>query len=135
MLITRETDYAIRILRVLADKERHNVSEFCESDFIPKQFAYKIIKKLSDAGMISSTRGVNGGCELVTDLKDLNLYDVIKVTDPDNVLSECLKPGNECPWKDNNKGHCSVHTHLWQIQKVVDEELKKHNLKDMFNLK
>ena len=46
MLITRETDYALRVLRALSDGEQHTAGEISSTQLVPKQFAYKIIKKL-----------------------------------------------------------------------------------------
>ena len=128
MLVTREVDYAFRIVRCLSDGKRHSMTEICEDQIIPQQFAYKIIKKLSDAGVIKSIRGVNGGCELTCDLKTLTLYDVIKVIDSDRYISECVKPGDECPWREGNDDFCSVHVQLCKIQAVLDRELKKHTI-------
>ena len=39
MIITKETDYAMRILRVLLDGEKHSVAEMSETELIPTQFA------------------------------------------------------------------------------------------------
>ena len=47
MLITRETDYALRMLRVLLDEEKHSAAEMAETELIPMQFAYQILRKLS----------------------------------------------------------------------------------------
>ena len=47
MIITKETDYALRILRVLMDGEKHSVAEMSETELIPNQFAYQILRKLS----------------------------------------------------------------------------------------
>ena len=62
MLLSRETDYALRILQSLLDGERKATGDISTSEMIPQQFAYKIIKKLSRAGLIEITRGVDGGC-------------------------------------------------------------------------
>ena len=43
MIITKEIDYAIRMLRVLADKEQHSVQKMSETEDVPCHFAYKII--------------------------------------------------------------------------------------------
>ena len=42
MIITKETDYAMRILRVLLDGEKHSVAEMSKTELIPTQFAYQI---------------------------------------------------------------------------------------------
>lgn len=49
MIITKETDYALRILRVLLDGEKHSVAEMSETELIPNQFAYQILRKLAAA--------------------------------------------------------------------------------------
>ena len=64
MLITRETDYALRVLRALSDGEQHTAGEISSTQLVPKQFAYKIIKKLDKGGLVSIARGVDGGCAI-----------------------------------------------------------------------
>ena len=56
MIITRETDYAIRILRSLADLQLKNIREISDEQLVPRQFAYKISKKLERAGFIEIIR-------------------------------------------------------------------------------
>ena len=62
MIITRETDYAIRILRSLADLQLKNIREISDEQLVPRQFAYKISKKLERAGFIEIIRGAHGIC-------------------------------------------------------------------------
>ena len=52
MIITKETDYALRILRVLLDGEKHSVAEMSETELIPNQFAYQILRKLSAGNLV-----------------------------------------------------------------------------------
>lgn len=52
MLITRETDYALRMLRVLLDEEKHSAAEMAETELIPMQFAYQILRKLSAGELV-----------------------------------------------------------------------------------
>lgn len=58
MIITRETDYAIRILRSLADLQLKNIREISDEQLVPRQFAYKISKKLERAGFGSLTLAI-----------------------------------------------------------------------------
>ena len=64
MIITKETDYALRILRVLLDGEKHSVAEMSETELIPNQFAYQILRKLSAGNLVRVSRGALGGCAL-----------------------------------------------------------------------
>ena len=57
MFITRECDYAVRVIRALAGESRLSVSEICEKESITAPFAYKILKKLQEAG---ACKGVPG---------------------------------------------------------------------------
>ena len=54
MLITRRSDYAMRIFRALQDGKVHNVREICTKEDIPKAFAYKILRELEQAGFVKS---------------------------------------------------------------------------------
>ena len=79
MIITKETDYALRILRVLLDGEKHSVAEMSETELIPTQFAYQILRKLSAGNLVQVSRGALGGCELSCDLDATSLYDLMGV--------------------------------------------------------
>ena len=131
MLINRESDYALRILRTLADGEKHPVGDLCKNEDIPQQFCYKILKKLSDAGYVVSSRGVGGGCVLSADLKAITFLDLMKALDTDRFINACLKPGFVCEWKEKNCSVCTYHSYLAMVQRTIDNELASHTLYDM----
>ena len=86
MIITKETDYALRILRVLLDGEKHSVAEMSETELIPNQFAYQILRKLSAGNLVRVSRGALGGCELSCDLDATSLYDLMGVVGERGIL-------------------------------------------------
>ena len=51
-MITRETDYALRLLRALQDGRRRTAAEVAGQELVPLAFAYKILKKLAQAGIL-----------------------------------------------------------------------------------
>ena len=57
MVITRETDYALRILRALLDGKLHTAGQIAQDELLPQAFAYKILKKLEKAGLVEVVRG------------------------------------------------------------------------------
>ena len=132
MIITRETDYALRILRALADEEQHTVGELARQELIPQQFAYKILKKLTKAGLVQTFRGVDGGCRLTADLAETTLYDVITAVEEGGSLSACMEPGYQCDWQAAH-GSCSIHCRLAEVQQRLDEELKAHSLQKILS--
>lgn len=128
MLITRETDYALRILRGLTDGQRHTMKTLCEAEQVPQQFAYKIIKKLALGGLVQNTRGVDGGCQLIADLKQVSLYDLIALLEEGPRVSACMQPDYECAWKECHGRDCRAHRKLAEIQRVLDRELRAFDL-------
>lgn len=131
MLITRETDYVLRVLRVLTDGERHTMKALCETEEIPQQFAYKIIRKLADADMITCTRGVNGGCQLKNDLAAYTLYDLITTINPDRYVNACMDPHYSCDWRKKHDGHCGLHNRQKEVQDEMELLLRRYRLSDM----
>ncbi len=115
MIITRETDYAIRILRSLLNLRLKNIREISDEQSIPRQFAYKISKKLERAGYIEIIRGAQGGCRLVSDLHQITLMDLIHVMDRENMMNSCLDGDYSCPYREKMKD-CSIHNSLKYIQ-------------------
>ena len=122
MLITRETDYALRVLRALSDGGLHTAGEIAQGQLVPKPFAYKIIKKLGRAGLVSIVRGADGGCRLAADLMQVTLYDLMAAVESPVRLSACMDPGYPCPWREAHGG-CDVHCSLIQVQRQLDAAL------------
>jgi Rrf2 family protein len=124
MFITREADYAIRVLRAVADGEQSNVGEICKKEILPQQFVYKILKKIEQMGLIRIMRGAQGGCVLVGDLRKTSLYDLINSLEGYRAISDCMKKGHECEWKKQHAMPCTVHKQLVRIQGSLEKELR-----------
>ena len=124
MFVTREADYGIRIVRALASGKKMNIAAICEQENVPRQFAYKILKELSHAGIVTIIRGVSGGYVLSADLSKLTLYDILTVVDADLFINKCMDPEYDCE-RNQALGPCKVHKEISRIQKVMEEELKK----------
>lgn len=128
MLFTKESDYAIRIVRALKSGEQRNVQEICDAEEIPKAFCYKITKKLSQAGIVEAVRGAKGGFCLTRSIRELTLYDVIIAVEPDFSVIECIH--HFCNQNSGSK-RCKVHCELLEIQHTVEELLQKKTLYDI----
>lgn len=131
LLITRETDYALRVLRVLSGGEQVATGDICRQEMLPQQFVYKILKKLERAGLVQITRGTDGGSRLTADLQKVSLYDLTEIMDADKRISACMTPGFQCTWQQKCGSECTVHKQLVQIQNVLDDELRSHSLHQM----
>lgn len=130
MIITRRSDYAIRICRALRDKKIHNVREICEAEDIPKAFAYKIIREMELNGFVKSERGNQGGYYLCRDLDDLTLYDLVSITEDHLSIVHCM---NEPCGRDTDDLPCKVHMEMERIQDIMINELKRKSIAEIIN--
>ena len=127
MFLTKECDYAIRVVRALSDFERKTVKMIAKHEQVPYSFAYKILKKLERIGMVSSARGTLGGYQLAKKLDQITIFDIISAVNSNLYINECLKPGYICPHNNGNK-LCSVHEELERIQDELVERLKSKTI-------
>lgn len=127
MLITRESDYAIRIIRALSHGEITSVQSICEQENLTSAITYKIARKLEKASILKSYRGNTGGYQLNKDLDSLTLYDIVTVIDPKLLLIDCMQSGYEC-LLNSPKQPCLVHPEFCRIQNQLNQELKANSL-------
>ena len=132
MLITRETDYAIRALRALSDGSKWTLSKICEKEFVPHQFGYKIMKKLSLAGFVVIKRGKEGGYIIDESIKDKTLLDLMDVMENPAGVSPCLDPDYVCEVHQGQEDLCAVNIRLSKLQTSLNNELSSINLLDLF---
>lgn len=128
MLITRRSDYAMRICRVLKDGKVHNVREICQKEEIPRAFAYKILRELEMADLVKSERGNQGGYYLNKSLSDLTIYDVVSITEGDLAILHCMR--EDCS-RNSDTMPCKVHQEIERIQKILISEMKKKTIADI----
>lgn len=132
MFITRERDYAMRVVRALMGETRLSVSDICEREAITAPFAYKILKKLQNAGIVQGYRGVHGGYALKKDPAELTLYDIYSAIDSDMSIIECLNGRCECARNGQNGVPCYAHDELKDIQDELWTMLRRKSIKELF---
>jgi Rrf2 family protein len=130
MLITREMDYGIRVVRELCHKDLCSAAEISDSEGIPMAFAYKILKKLEQNDIVEVVRGKNGGYRLTRPCSELTLYDMISAVDRQVLITECMAEGYCCTSPQGPR--CTVHNELMRIQDIVVTELKRNTLDTVF---
>ena len=132
MFISRESDYAMRVVRALMGETRLSVSDICEREAITAPFAYKILKKLQNAGIVQGYRGVHGGYALKKDPAELTLYDIYSAIDSDMSIIECLNGRCECARNGQNGVPCYAHDELKDIRDELWTMLRRKSIKELF---
>jgi Rrf2 family protein len=133
MFISKECDYAVRIIRELADGSKKTVADICRQEHISHQFAYKIVKKLEKAALVRAFRGKAGGYALSKDMDAFSLYDVFAAVEGGMVLTACLREGFICPM---NRGDspCCVHREFIRLQDMLAAGLKEKTVSEVLGL-
>ena len=132
MLITRETDYAIRALRALSGGGKKTLSQICKEEIVPQQFGYKILKKLARADYVTIKRGKDGGYCIAADFNKRTLFDLTTVMENPMDISPCVVPDYVCEAHDAKGSPCLVNLKLSAIQRQIEDELKAVNLLSLF---
>ena len=94
MRLTVYTDYALRMLMYLAVKDDGlaTIGEVAERYGISKNHLMKVAHQLGVAGYVDTVRGRSGGLRLAKPVGAIGLGDVVRHTEPDMALVQCLKP-------------------------------------------
>jgi len=108
MQITRAADYAVRVaihLASLPPGVKVQRSELAKATGAPDSFLSKVLQRLVQTGLLSSSRGATGGFELAWGQKDLTVLDVVEAIEGRTQLNLCLSDGPTCDRKTWCPGH------------------------------
>ena len=129
MEISRKTDYALRMLFLLAEEDGRLVSvrSAAEQVNVPYSFARSIQHELVEAGILESRRGVNGGMRLKADPKELTIRQIVEAIQGPLCIHDCTDDGIDCPLLAT----CCYHP-LWTgVRELVNDYLDSVTLDDM----
>ena len=129
MLITREMDYALRILRALHREKQLSAAAIAQRETMPKAVTLKLLKQLHVAGLVTSRRGASGGY-LLNSCKPLFLWDVFLALEGAPLVNRFQQP--QYQFENYPEGGCGLCRELSRIQSVLDAELRKTPLSAIF---
>jgi Rrf2 family protein len=125
MKITREADYALRIVAMLAKSgNQMEAKTIAERNGVPYRFTLKILRKIVRAGYLKSYRGANGGYTLNVSPEEITLRNVIEVIDGPIALNLCA---SGCC----NSESCKIGNSLAKIQHKLTDQLDGVTFKDI----
>ncbi len=123
MHITREADYAIRMVHFIAGKsEIVDAQSIANAADVSLNFALKILRKLVAQGVITSFKGVKGGYILAKSADEISILEVIEAVSGTYVFNRCLLEGFECP--RNEDGTCPYHKVFCDVTHSVKGQLQ-----------
>lgn len=130
MRLTRQTNYAVRILMYCAaNKDRlSRIPDIAEAYSLSELFLFKILQPLVENGLIETVRGRNGGVRLARPAESISLFDVVRVTEDNFAMAECFEnDAVECPLVDA----CGVNEALRKALGAFFEVLEGYSIADL----
>jgi Rrf2 family transcriptional regulator, nitric oxide-sensitive transcriptional repressor len=122
MRLTIHTDYALRMLIVLALREGAVVSvgEIADSFGISRHHLIKVAQHLRSGGYVETTRGNGGGLRLAQPAAAINIGVVVRHTESDMHLVTCFAPDGQCRIYNGCFLHSVLHEALEAFFAVLD---------------
>ena len=129
MRLSTFSDYSLRVLMYLgAQPDRlATIAEIASSHGISESHLMKVVHQLGRGGFIETVRGKGGGIRLAQAAKDIVLGDVIRHTENDFALAECLAGSTAC----RIQGACCLNSILDQAVKALFLVLDGYTLADL----
>ena len=132
MVITKDIVYAIKAVQALSDSNIKTLKEISEKQKIPASFTYKILKDLSCAKIVRSSRGPMGGYRLLKKPEDISLFCIISSIKGDLSIEQRFNLTSLCPCDSNGDG-CPVHRDFEYLQAEVILSLKNNTIDKLSN--
>ena len=125
-LINRDTDYAVKALLYIVQKnpKRMSVSELVNALDIPRPFLRKILQTLNREGVLNSFKGVGGGFVLAMPPEEILLTRLIDIFQKPVKLTECIFKEKIC----SEVRTCPLKKRIDAIEQHVISELESITL-------
>ena len=130
MQLTREGDYAVRVLVDLAGRRPGEVVRTDDLTLVtgvPRAYLAKIIQALVRAGLVQTRQGPRGGVSLLRDPGTITLRQMVEAVEGPIRLNRCLVRAGECP----RDLFCAAHPVWARIQTVLIRELEAVTAKEL----
>lgn len=132
MNLSKFSDYGFRILIYLGNNpdKLFTVDELASTLNLSSHHIKKIVYKLAKSGYLSSSKGRNGGIKLGFCPHDINLGDILDITEDNLNIVECFSiENNNCDISSSCKLKPILNEALISFKNI----LKKYTLEDILN--
>ncbi len=131
MQLSKFTDYAFRVLIYMATskQELFTVEQLAEVLDVSEHHLKKVVYKLAKTQYVTSMKGRGGGIKLAVLPEDINLGDVLRITEENLYLVECIHSGTMCSFIGDRT--CKLKGVIIESTNKFIEEFGKYSLKDV----
>lgn len=128
-LLTRDTDYAVRALGLMAAQPIRvwTVHELSRASGIPWPFLRRILQRLHRGGFLGSFKGSRGGFRLQREAKRISLLDLVETFQGPFCLNECSFKRRRCP----RTAACLLRKKLARLERTVRKQMRGLSLQSL----
>lgn len=131
MIFSKATIYGIKSIVYVAKqqngKDYVSIREIAEKLEIPFHFLTKILQKLTQAGIIVSSKGVKGGVRINKSLDEVSLRDLVGAIDNIQEIDRCVLGFSKC----NSNDPCILHSYWLDPKTMINSMLSGKNLEEL----
>ncbi|RQP10626.1 MAG: Rrf2 family transcriptional regulator [Chryseobacterium sp.] len=132
MLFSKACEYAIKasifITKESLSGRRANVRAIAEATQAPEAFVAKTLQPLARNGILTSTKGQQGGFSVEPEqMNTIKLMDIIKIIDGDGLFTRCAFGLSQC----SEVRPCPLHEHYKPIRRELTEMMQSFTLYDL----
>lgn len=129
MRLTQFTDYAVRVLihAAVSDGRYSTVNEIAVAYGISRNHLLKVVRGLAGLGYIKTVRGKHGGLRLAKPAASIRLGQLVRETENDFALVECMGANNTCPIHAS----CGAPSMLQEAVAAFTASLDRYTLADI----
>lgn len=127
--ISKLTDYGTVVLAQLASDPSavHSAADVSEATGIALPTVSKLLKSLTRAQIVRSTRGASGGYQLGRDPREISAADVIDALEGPVSITECSATDSHCDYEST----CSVGNAWQRVNVAIRHALDEVTLVDL----
>jgi Rrf2 family transcriptional regulator, iron-sulfur cluster assembly transcription factor len=130
LIFSRECEYAIQAVTYLAQRpetSRTSIRQLSNKLKIPSPFLAKILQRLTQKGLLTSTKGPRGGFALSVPANEITLFHVVDAVDGVGFANRCVLGFPEC----SGKHPCAVHEEWAGIRETIYSLLVSRDLSEV----
>ena len=127
--VSKLTDYATIVMTCLVDTGDGVLSAQCLAARARLEVptVSKLLKQLAQAGLVVSTRGINGGYRLTRTPQRISIADIVIAMEGPIGMTECSAHAGLC----DHEPHCGVRVNWQRINQAIAGALESVTLADM----
>lgn len=130
--VSKLTDYATAVMTCLASAGDGVTSAQALAERVRLELptVSKLLKQLAQAGLVASTRGINGGYRLTRPPERITIADIVTAMEGPIGMTECSAHAGLC----DHEPHCGVRVNWQRINHAIANALANVTLADMLHV-